>query len=142
MLDGKVEREYAVGEMNLVIGPRAYMRSKDFGFSMRTRDTWKLAEEGALNNDIQWALTCPAEKAELALYDLRVDPLERNNVANDPEYKALAEWFRQKLGRIVLGDGRVECDWKKENLYNISNFAQGADDKKLDIPPEIIPAVN
>ena len=65
------------------------------------------AKEKDLKRDVKWALECPVDKAELALYDLRKDPLERNNVANDPGYKALAEWFRQKLGRIVLGDGRV-----------------------------------
>ncbi|QBG46464.1 sulfatase [Verrucomicrobia bacterium S94] len=140
VLSGKaVKREYGLGEMNLIYGPRAYMRSKDFAFSMRTRPNNGKPKEGNLNKDIKWALECPVEKAELALYDLRKDPLERNNVAADPEYRQLAEWFRQKLGRIVLGDGRVECDWDQKNSYKISNFAQGADDKKLDIPPEIIP---
>ena len=67
--------------------------------------------------------------------------LERNNVAEDAEYKALAEWFRQKLGRIVLGDGRVECDWKQKNVYTISDFAKGADNKKLDIPAELVPGI-
>lgn len=134
-----LKRDYALGEMNLVCGPRAYLRSEGFAFSMRTRNAWGLPKEGTLNNDIQWALTCPAEKADLALYDLRKDPLERNNVAGDEAYRELTAWFRNKLGSIVLGDGRVECDWSKKNSYNISNFAKGADDKKLDIPPELIP---
>lgn len=142
VLTGKaVEREYAVGEMNLVIGPRAYMRSNEFGFSMRTRPFNGYVKADRLNKDIKWALECPVAKAELALYDLRVDPLERNNVANDPEYVALAAWFRMKLGNIVLGDGRVECDWKQLNRYELSNFAKGADDKKLDIPANLIPRI-
>ncbi len=126
--------------MNLVIGHRAYMRTEDFAFSMRTRKNKKPNETGPnLNNDILWALNCDANEADLALFDLRVDPGERNNVANAEEYEKLAAWFRDKLGRIVLGDGRIECDWSQANSYNISNFAGGADDKKLDIPPEIIP---
>jgi arylsulfatase A-like enzyme len=142
VISGKaVRREYALGEMNLVYGPRAYLRSKDWGFSMRTRPGWGYITEKDLARNVQWALECPVEKAELALYDLRKDPLERNNVANDPGYKALAEWFRQKLGRIVLGDGRVECDWTQLNRYRISNFAEGADNKKLDIPAELMPAL-
>ena len=142
VLSGKAQkREYALGEMNLVCGPRAYMRSDDFAFSMRSRPDNATPKEGTLNKNIKWALECPVEKAEMALYDLRNDPLERNNVANDPQYKELAAWFRQKLGNIVLGDGRAECDWNKRNSYNISNFAKGADDKKLDIPAGLIPRI-
>ncbi|WP_052444505.1 sulfatase-like hydrolase/transferase [Flammeovirga sp. OC4] len=131
----KEKRDYTLGETKVVVGHRAYLRSNQFAFSMRTRPTNNSKD----NKNIQWALKCPVEKAELALYDLRVDPLERNNVANDKEYKALAEWFRQKLGTIVLGDRRIECDWSKPNTYALSDFAEGADDKKLDIPKNIIP---
>jgi arylsulfatase A-like enzyme len=135
------KREYALGEMNLVCGPRAYIRSEDFAFSMRSRPENVKPKEGSLNENVKWAMECPVEKAELALYDLRSDPLERDNVAGDPEYKELAAWFRTKLGNIVLGDGRVECDWDKKNSYNISTFAEGADDKKLDIPRKLIPKI-
>ncbi|MGC6455581.1 MAG: sulfatase-like hydrolase/transferase [Coraliomargaritaceae bacterium] len=135
------ERPYALGEMNLIYGPRAYMRSKEFAFSMRSRPGFALAKEGTLNKNIEWALNCSVDAAELALYDLRKDPLELNNVANDPEYRDLAAWFRQKLGRIVLGDGRVECDWSLLNSYEVSNFAKGADDKKLAIPSGLVPAI-
>ncbi|MDV7188002.1 sulfatase-like hydrolase/transferase [Lutibacter sp. TH_r2] len=134
--NNKEKRDYIIGEINLVAGHRAYLRSRDFAFSMRTR-TW--AKNREPNENIKWALNCPVEKAELVLYDLRKDPNERNNVANDKAYKELAVWFRTKLGNIVLGDGRVECDWSKANTYNISNFAEGAHNGKLDIPSEIIP---
>ncbi|MEM0964568.1 MAG: sulfatase-like hydrolase/transferase [Verrucomicrobiota bacterium] len=135
------KREYALGEMNLIYGPRAYMRSKDWGFSMRTRPFNNWVKKDQLDSNINWALEVPVEKAELALYDLRVDPLERNNVANDPEYKELAAWFRNKLGNIVLGDRRIEADWDYANEYRLHTFAEGSDDKKLDIPPALIPKI-
>ncbi len=133
------KREYALGEINVVNGHRAYMRNLDFAFSMRSRDMWDDVHSPDQNKDVRWALTCDRPKADMALYDLRVDPLEKNNVADKKEYRALADWFRNKLGNIVLGDGRVECDWTFPNSYNISNFAGGADDKKLDIPDNIDP---
>ena len=75
----------------------------------------------------------------MTLYDLETDPLERNNVAYQKDYEELAAWFRNKLGRIVLGDGRIECDWSQENAYALGDFAPGADDKQADIPAELIP---
>ncbi len=132
-------RDYAIGELNVVCGHRAFMRSKEFAFSMRSRDKWDESNEDNINYDIKWALNCDRPKAEMALYDLRVDPLEKVNLADDIRYRALADWFRVKLGTIVLGDGRVEADWSKPNCYSLSNFAAGADNKKLDIPEELIP---
>lgn len=139
--DKNFRRDYILGEMNLVNGHRAYMRSDDFAFSMRTRDRRTPAKAPLLNDDIRWALTTHPVKAELALYDLKKDPLERNNLAYTQEYLPLALWFREKLGNIVLGDGRVEMDWTTENQYSISNFAAGADDKKLEIPAHLIPNI-
>jgi arylsulfatase A-like enzyme len=128
------KRAYALGEINVVNGHRAYMRNLDFAFSMRSRDMWDDVHSPDQNKDVMWALTCDRPKADMALYDLRIDPLEKNNIADHKDYRALADWFRNKLGTIVLGDGRVECDWSLPNSYNVSNFAGGADDKKLDIP--------
>ena len=141
VVDGSAHtRDYVLGEMNVVYGPRAYIRSQDFAFSMRVREKdWQPSPSNPPNNNIMWALTTTAENVEMALYDLRIDSKERTNVAYSGAYQALAGWFRQKLGNIVLGDGRIECSWSEENNYNISNFAPGADDKILDIPPGIIP---
>lgn len=135
------KRAYALGEINVVNGHRAYMRNLEFAFSMRTRDRWDVVRSPNQNKDVRWALTCDRPKADMALYDLRVDPLEKNNLADHRDYKALADWFREKLGNITLGDGRVECDWSLPNSYNISNFAGGADDKKLEIPKHLIPKI-
>lgn len=134
-----LKRDYILGEMNLVNGHRAYMRTKDFAFSMRTRDRRSQGPAPYLNDDLLWALETQPKKADLALYDLRVDPLERHNLATTLEYDQLAEWFRQKLGNIVLGDRRIEVDWSKPNSYALSNFAGGADDKIIEIPKEVLP---
>ena len=91
------------------------------------------------NENIKWGLDAPREEVQMALYDLRNDPLEQNNIANDKKYMALADWFRIKLGAIVLGDGRIESNWKNKNDYKVSNFAKGSHDRKLDIPKNIIP---
>lgn len=141
---GKVEpRDYVLGATTVVCGPRAYLRGKDFAFSMRVRQTnASPSAKFAPNTNIKWALNCPSEEAEMALFDLRVDSKERNNVAYTKEYKELAEWFRKKLANIVLGDNRVESVWQEKNVYNISQFAVGSDDKKLDIPDRLIPKVN
>jgi len=119
-----------LGELNYVIGPRAYIRSKEFAFSMRTRPTnGKPGAGPAPGAEIRWALDCPRDKAEMAFYDLRSDPKERWNVVNDTQYQKLADWFHQKLGAIVLGDRRMEVNWKKENDYAITDFAVRVDDK-------------
>ena len=91
--------------------------------------------------DIKWALYAKPEELDFALFDLRIDPEERNNVAYTPEYRSLALWFRNKLGNIVLGDNRIECDWKAPlNTYAVSDFAVGSDNKKLEIPSTLIPS--
>ena len=137
----KSARAYTLGNMNQIGGERSYMRSEDFAFSMRTRSGWKKPAEGDILTNVKWPLTTSRANAEMALYDLRVDPNEHNNVADDPKYTGLADWFRVKLGNIVLGDDRIECDWEKENLWDISSFAQGSDDKQLDIPNNLIPSI-
>ncbi|MDF7824179.1 sulfatase-like hydrolase/transferase [Pontiellaceae bacterium B12227] len=140
-LENGPQREYVIGEMNQVRGDRAYLRCKDFSFAMRARPFWnKPGEKGFKPGDrIRWGLDAPAEEVDMVLYDLRVDPDEQANLAYQPEYEQLAAFFRTKLGNIVLGDGRVECDWTKENEFTVSNFAAGAHDRKLNIPETIIP---
>ncbi|SNR30888.1 Arylsulfatase A [Lutibacter agarilyticus] len=137
-----INKDYIIGEINSVAGPRTYMRSKDFAFSMRPRPL-NGAAGGRYepNENVRWGLDAPRDEVQMALYDLRNDPMETNNVANDKEYIKLADWFRDKLGNIILGDGRIEVNWKKGNEYSISDFALGADDKKLEIPSKIIPKV-
>ncbi|WP_139956969.1 sulfatase-like hydrolase/transferase [Flavicella sediminum] len=142
LTDKKLTRDYVLGEFNHVVGPRAFLRTKDFSFSMRNRKSnAKASNKQRPNIDVKWGLDAPRAHVEMALYDLRVDPMERNNVANDTEYKELADWFRKKLGNITLGDGRIESNWVKKNDYNRSDFAKGADDKKIEIPKKILPKI-
>ena len=137
------QREYIIGEMNQVRGDRAYLRCKDFAFAMRVRPFWTKPGEGYEPGErIRWGLDAPADKVDMSLYDLRVDPKERVNVAYHKPYQKLAEFFRNKLGSIVLGDNRVECDWTQKNKYHVSDFAVGAHDRKLNVPADIIPKPN
>ena len=139
-LHGEVpERLYVWTELNHVTGPWASMRTKDFMFGMKTRPYYNYPPAYEPNQNIRWGLDAPIQKVEPVLYDLRVDQGERVNMAEVKEYAKLVEWFRHKVGNIALGDGRVEVNWKADNEYNISDFALGADDKKLDIPAAIIP---
>lgn len=134
------EREYVIGEMNHVYGPRAYIRNKDFAFSMRIKKkNSKPGKQVPPGTGLEWARNESLEAVEVSLFDLRNDPDERNNVGLNKEYRKLSEWFRTKLTNIVLGDNRVEVDWSKKDDYKISSFAKGADDKKLNISKKIIP---
>ncbi len=145
VISGKAQkRDYTIGEINAVCGPHGQIRCKDFMFGMRTRKDngffTKAPTEDA-NTEFAWAMNAPLEQVDAILYDLRVDPHERNNVALDPKYRKLAEFMRHKMGMIMLGDGRIEGDWKGKNDYRKSDFGVGSDDKKLDIPANIIPKV-
>ncbi|WP_017444855.1 sulfatase-like hydrolase/transferase [Gayadomonas joobiniege] len=125
-------RDYVLAEVNFVMGPRAYLRSETFAFSMRTRPTnGQPGKSFAPGDRVKWALNASDKAVEMALFDLRCDPAERNNLAYHPAYQEVASTLRDKLARIVLGDGRVEVDWEKPNSYHISNFAKGAHDRKL-----------
>lgn len=136
----KLKKDYIIGEINSVAGPRSYMRTKDFAFSMRPRPlNGGPGGKYKPNENIRWGLEAPRADVQMALYDLHKDPMEQNNLANDKKYIALADWFRTKLGNIILGDGRIECDWKQKNVYDISTFALGSDDKKIIIPKNSMP---
>lgn len=140
IVSNKVEkREYIVGEIAVICGQRAYLHSDRFRFSMKTRPFYGSVPNSDIGKNIKWALETSADKVEMALYDLSRDPLERNNIAYQEDYKELANWFRNKLGNIVLGDGRIEVDWSQENKFVLSDFARGAHDNKLDIPKHLLP---
>ncbi|WP_017446988.1 sulfatase-like hydrolase/transferase [Gayadomonas joobiniege] len=129
----ELKRDYVLGEMNQIIGDRAYLRSKRFGFSMKVRPkNGKPGETHKPGENIDWALNASNKEVELALYDMKCDPNERNNVAYDPAYREIAEILRKKAQNIFLGDGRLEIDWKKDNISHVSNFAPGAHDRRLD----------
>ncbi len=150
VVSGKVApRDYVIGEIDAVCGPHGHIRTKDFMFGMRTRDISMVntknkgeAIAGDANKNMSWGLTAPLEQIDPILYDLRVDPLERNNVALDPKYRELAEFLRKKYAMIALGDGRIEVNWDEKSSYKRSTFGIGSDDKKLVIPNSIIPEVS
>ncbi|MGJ8693053.1 MAG: sulfatase-like hydrolase/transferase [Thalassotalea sp.] len=131
-----LKRDYVIGELNHVVGPRAYLRSERYSISMRVRkqDTKPGGQEKQSyqpGEDIQWAIKATDKQVELALYDLKCDANEQNNLANNSAYQGVKDYYRNKLQNIVLGDGRVEVDWQKPEQYYVSDFAKGAHDFKL-----------
>ncbi|MDU0352844.1 sulfatase-like hydrolase/transferase [Paraglaciecola aquimarina] len=130
----KLKRDYVLGEMNQMVGDRVYLRSKQFGFSMKIRPKHgKPGETHEAGEDIMWAVNAPAKSVEMALYDMTCDPNERNNVAYDPAYQDIAQALRLKTQNIFLGDNRLEVNWKKPNDSHISDFAMGAHDRQLTV---------
>lgn len=123
-------RDYVIGESHAVTGPRAYIRTKDYVFSMQTRPNNKRGV------DMDWALNASYKDLDPALYHFTEDPGEVNNLAFNKEYEAIAMKMKDKLMNIVLGDNRVEVGWGKRadgtEVFR-SNFAPGAHDYKLDL---------
>ena len=123
-------RDYVIGESHAVTGPRAFIRTKEYVFSMQTRPTKKRGE------NMEWALNASYKDLDPALFDMKKDPQETNNLAFDKKYSKIAKAMKQKLINIVLGDNRAEVNWGKGmNAINTkvyhSNFAPGAHDYKL-----------
>ncbi|SMP80063.1 Sulfatase [Neorhodopirellula lusitana] len=125
-------RDYVIGESHAVIGPRAFIRTKDYVFSMQTRPNRNRGK------DMDWALNASYKELDPALYHMPTDPGEVRNLAFSPEYERVAMVMKDKLLNIVLGDNRVEVDWGGNQAVGTtvyrSNFAPGADDKQLTLP--------
>ncbi|MEM6830216.1 MAG: sulfatase-like hydrolase/transferase [Bacteroidota bacterium] len=124
------ERDYVIGESHAVTGPRAFIRTKDYVFSMQTRPNKKRGE------NMEWALTANYADLDPALYHMPTDPHEINNLAFDKKYKKVAMQMKEKLVNIVLGDNRAEVNWGKGprplgTKVHRSNFAPGAHDYTL-----------
>ncbi|WP_232824649.1 sulfatase-like hydrolase/transferase [Algibacillus agarilyticus] len=128
----ELKRDYVLGEMNQIIGDRVYLRSKRFGFSIKIRPKHgKPGETHKAGENIMWAVNASPKQVEMALYDMTCDPNERNNVAYDPAYQDIVKALRTKTQNIFLGDNRLEVNWKKQNVFHMSDFAAGAHDRKL-----------
>ncbi|WP_211238146.1 sulfatase-like hydrolase/transferase [Saccharicrinis fermentans] len=126
------KRDYVVGESHAVTGPRAFIRTKDYVFSIQSRPDKKRGD------NMQWARRASYQELDAALYHIPADPHEVNNLAYDKKYEKIAMKMKDKLINIVLGDNRAEVNWGKgmkatgtEVFY--SNFAPGAHDYKLKI---------
>ncbi|WP_221409022.1 sulfatase-like hydrolase/transferase [Reichenbachiella versicolor] len=123
-------RDYIIGESHAATGPRAFIRTKEFVFSMQTRP-WKKNQE-----NLDWARKANLDQIDPALYDMVNDPKETNNLAFDKKYKAITEAMREKLTNIIF-DERVEVDWEKwgsgTKSYKSKNIPD-AHDYKLDLP--------
>lgn len=121
-------RDYVIGESHAVIGPRAFIRTKEWVFSMQTRP------DRNRGKNMDWARTATWKQLDPALYHMPSDPHETDNLAFDPQHQRIAKTLQEKLLAIVLGDNRVEVDWGPKadgTKIHRSNFAPGADDKRL-----------
>ncbi|WP_010134946.1 sulfatase-like hydrolase/transferase [Ochrovirga pacifica] len=129
-------RDYVIGESHHAIGPRAYIRTKEYALSLKTRPNSKRGV------NMNWAMNATDEELDMSLYDAINDPHELNNLANNPKYSKVVTQLKKKLLDIVIGDGRAEINWGGDNFgkntkaigtdvhYN-PPFAKGAHDGKF-----------
>jgi arylsulfatase A-like enzyme len=133
-------RDYIIAEPTWVVGPRAVIRTKKYKFAMKIRPrSGHTMTKGAAGKDFKWAITADLKDIEPALFDLVDDPGELNNLAFNSRYVAVRDALRSKLQDIVLGDGRVEVEWTRAGNDQAfkSNFAPGANDGRLSVPPVV-----
>ncbi|MFC0016120.1 sulfatase-like hydrolase/transferase [Roseibacillus persicicus] len=126
-------REYVVGESHAATGPRAFIRTKDYCFSMKTRPNIKRGEK------MHWAVKADYADLDPGLYHFPSDPKEVKNLAFDEEHQEVAMKMKKKLIDIVIGDGRIEVDWGDNKalgteVFRAEKFAEGANDGKLSLP--------
>ena len=120
-------RDYVVGESHAVTGPRAYIRTKEFVFSMQTRP------DKHRGRNFEWIRTASWKELDPALYHMPSDPGEVSNLAFNKEYERVAQTMKKKLTDIVMG-GRVEVNWQQwgggtEVFFN--DEPRGAHDGRL-----------
>lgn len=122
-------RDYILGECHAVTGPRAYIRTNEYVFSVQTRPDKRRGK------NIRWAMEASYKDLDPALYHMPSDPGEKSNLAFEEEHQATALKLKEKLLNIVLGDNRVEVEWGAQaegtKVFR-SNFAPGSHDGKLD----------
>lgn len=126
-------RQYVVGESHASTGPRAFIRTKDYYFSMKTRPNTVRGE------NMDWALKASYAQVDPGLYHFPSDPKEVKNLAFDEKHQKVAMQLKKKLTNIVFGDGRIEVDWGDNKalgtqVFRAENFAPGANDGKLELP--------
>ncbi|GAB3649830.1 hypothetical protein GCM10028791_16100 [Echinicola sediminis] len=98
-------REYIIGESHAVTGPRAYIRNKEFLFSMQSRP------DKVRGKNMDWAVNASYEAVDPSLYQYQNDPKEVNDLAFDPEYREVADRLRSLLESKIFYEDRVEVDW-------------------------------
>ena len=117
-------RDYIVGECHAVTGPRAYIRTRDYMFSMMTRPHRNRGK------DKDWAFHASYQDLDPALYHFAQDPQEIQNLAFDKDYEKVAMQLRDKLLSVVF-DHRTEVDWGKNamgtEVYPFDGVANGHD---------------
>ena len=64
----ELKRDYVIGELNQIIGDRAYLRTKRYGCSMKIRPKYgKPGETHAPGEDLKWAINAPSERLSQTL---------------------------------------------------------------------------
>ncbi|MBB3696853.1 sulfatase-like hydrolase/transferase [Flammeovirga yaeyamensis] len=124
------KRDYVIGESHAVTGPRAFIRTKEYMFSLKVRPNKKRGE------NMEWARNASDKELDMCLYAIKDDPKEVNNLAYNKKYQSITKVMKKKLIDIVLGDNRVEVQWgKKADGTKVfrSKFAEGAHDYRLKI---------
>ncbi|MEM9079707.1 MAG: sulfatase-like hydrolase/transferase [Verrucomicrobiota bacterium] len=126
------ERQYVVGESHAATGPRAFIRTAEYCFSMKTRPNTVRGER------MDWAMKASYEELDPGLYHYASDPKEVKNLAFDEEHREVAMKLKEKLMAIVFGDGRIEVDWGDNKalgteVFRFEAFAEGANDGTIEL---------
>lgn len=102
-------RKAALIETGHLYGQRACLRTKEWAFSMRTRP-----EDFEIGKKYDWARNASDKELEMTLFNLKNDPNEIHNLADNPEVADLCGQMRNELQQRVLSKDRIEREWYLE----------------------------
>jgi arylsulfatase A-like enzyme len=92
--------------------PYAYKDNKEIYIAIRD---W--GEKGRLN-DLQQKLLLSSKRAKEELYDLRNDPWELNNLADDPDHSKTLQEMRKILNRWIRDTGDLGQNMEPMKMYD------------------------
>lgn len=105
-------RKYVISERK-DFGRRAMLRTQDWAFEMQLGPSPD-STAPLLASGIEHLRKLPVSELDVSLFDVRMDPEQRQDMGQAAAHKTRCEKLRDFLLKRICGSDRVEVDWSQE----------------------------